>query len=283
MKLTKEEAIKRHRELWGWLAENPMKEKTDWPGWESYENINSSCFLCEYAFESQKNDSNRLSRCDYCPVEFDAIEDCPKGTVGYCLGSLFSRWDMATDPEERSRIALLIRDLPEKKEQSARKFKVGDKVVPVSKSVGYNTYSTYKTVMRIMQENGCEYLIVTRINATFGNSNIVEAENPFSSGYWYFLESDLIPYVESKNIAPQNYSCCEIVVNQYDRETIYNGPATICIINLGGKDYKGIAKCAPDDTFNERFGQGLAETRALIKAYRDIERRLITKASQREG
>jgi hypothetical protein len=217
MKLTKKEAIKRHRELWAWLAENPLKKRTDWPGWEMYENIDSSCFLCEYAFESQKNDFNRLSVCDYCPVEFKETNGYPQGTVDYCLGGLFSRWNQAIEPKERSRIASLIRDLPEKVESKPEpKFKIGDIETP-------------------------------------------------------------------KYHAPKNYSCRNIVVNQYDRETIYNGPATICIINLGGKNYKGIAKCAPDDVFNERFGQGLAETRALIKAYKDLERRLIAKASQREG
>lgn len=89
MKLTKEEAIKNHRKMWGWLAENPMKDKLDWPGWKRYDVALNDCFLCEYAFESKKNDFNGLSICDYCPVEFDAIEDCPKGTVGYCLGGLF--------------------------------------------------------------------------------------------------------------------------------------------------------------------------------------------------
>jgi hypothetical protein len=210
MKLTKKEAIKRHRELWGWLAENPMKDKLDWPGWERYDAALNDCFLCEYT-------SDKFSKCEHCPVVFEEIKDYPKGTIGYCLGGLFSQWDQAIEPKERSHIASLIRDLPEKVESKPEpKFKIGDIETP-------------------------------------------------------------------KYHAPQNYSCRDIVVNQYDRETIYNGPATICIINLGGKDYKGIAKCAPDDVFNERFGQGLAETRALIKAYRDIERRLIAKASQREG
>ena len=271
MKLTKEEAIKRHRELWGWLAENPMKEKTDWPGWERYDAALNDCFLCEYVLKSQKNDSNGLSICDYCPVEFKETNGYPKGTVGYCLGGLFSRWDRAIEPKERSRIASLIRDLPEKKEQSARKFKVGDKVVPVSKSVGYNTYSTYKTVMRIMQENGCEYLIVTRINATFGNSNIVEAGNPFSSGYWYFIESDLIPYVERpQNFAPENKTVAISNVKY-----IFKDSVTVCVITIGGHKYKGIAKCAPDDIFDEEFGKALAETRAYKSAFEDAERTLL--------
>lgn len=108
MKLTKKEAIKRHRELWGWLAENPMKDELDWPGWERYDAALNDCFLCEYT-------SNKYSKCEHCPVEFKETNDYPRGTVGYCLGGLFIRWDRATEPKERSRLAALIRDLPEKK------------------------------------------------------------------------------------------------------------------------------------------------------------------------
>jgi len=208
MKLTKEEAIKRHRELWAWLAENPMKDKLDWPGWKRYDVALNDCFLCEYALKSPKNDFNGLSICDYCPVVFEENK-YPKGTIGYCLGGLFSRWDRAIEPKERSRIASLIRDLPEKVESKPEpKFKIGDIETP-------------------------------------------------------------------KYHAPQNYSCCETVVNQYDRKTIYNGPATICIINLAGKDYKGIARCAPDDTFDEEFGKALAEMRAYKSAFEDAERTLL--------
>jgi len=266
MKLTKEEAINRHRELWGWLAENPMKEKTDWPGWGEYEDIYGSCFLCEYAFESQKNDSNGLSKCEHCPVEFKETNGYPKGTVGYCLGGLFSRWDRAIEPKERSRIASLIRDLPEKVESKPEpKFKVGDKVVPVSKSVGY---STYKTVMRIMQENGYRHLDV-KANVTFGNDSIVKAGTPYNN--WYFLEADLIPYVERpQNFAPENKT-----VAIANAKYIFKDSVTVCVITIGGHKYKGIAKCAPDDIFDEEFGKALAETRAYKSAFEDAERTLL--------
>lgn len=107
MKLTKKEAIKRHRELWGWLAENPMKDKLDWPGWERYDAALNDCFLCEYT-------SNKFSKCEHCPVWFKE-NGFDRGTVPYCLGGLFYRWEVATNLEERKRLAALIRDLPEKK------------------------------------------------------------------------------------------------------------------------------------------------------------------------
>ena len=268
MKLTKEEAIKRHRELWAWLAENPMKDKLDWPGWKRYDVALNDCFLCEYALKSPKNDFNGLSICDYCPVEFDAIEDCPKGTVGYCLGGLFSRWDMAIEPKERSRIASLIRDLPEKKEQSARKFKVGDKVVPVSKSVGVPL--SHSACWKRAQKRNQAFLYVVPVVSHDPVVYVCSEDKGDYSGD-YFLESDLIPYVERpQNFAPENKTVAISNVKY-----IFKDSVTVCVITIGGHKYKGIAKCAPDDIFDEEFGKALAEMRAYKSAFEDAERTLL--------
>lgn len=46
--------IKKHREMWNWLADNPDKHKEDWPGWEERSNDlfsaieKNHCFLCGY-------------------------------------------------------------------------------------------------------------------------------------------------------------------------------------------------------------------------------------------
>lgn len=49
---TKEEFYAAHQALWGWLAENPDKRKSAWPGWEwnggLYEDCFNDCFACEY-------------------------------------------------------------------------------------------------------------------------------------------------------------------------------------------------------------------------------------------
>lgn len=266
MKLTKKEAIKRHRELWAWLAENPMKDKLDWPGWERYNAALNGCFLCEYALKSKKNDSNRLNICDYCPVEFKETNDYPRGTIGYCLGGLFIRWVWTTEPKKRSRIASLIRDLPEKVESKPEpKFKVGDKVVPVSRSFGINNY---ETIISMMQKVGYRHLDV-KANVTFGNDSIVKAGTPYNN--WYFLEADLIPYVERpQNFAPENKT-----VAIANAKYIFKDSVTVCVISIGGHTYKGIAKCAPDDTFDEEFGKALAEMRAYKSAFEDAERTLL--------
>lgn len=115
MELTREEAIRLHRELWGWLAENPMKQKTDYPKFKT-ERVRNDCYLCEFAG----------SQCAKCPVEWPKIHYSASPCL--CVASYYDKWDHAKLPEERSRLAALIRDLPEKKVESKPKFKVGDRV-----------------------------------------------------------------------------------------------------------------------------------------------------------
>jgi hypothetical protein len=47
MRLTKKKAIEIAKELWTWLAETG-RAKEEWPGWEQYGKMESSCALCEY-------------------------------------------------------------------------------------------------------------------------------------------------------------------------------------------------------------------------------------------
>jgi len=52
MELTREEAIRLHRELWGWLAENPMKTKQEWPEWGLYPGMRAGDLPCFALFEA---------------------------------------------------------------------------------------------------------------------------------------------------------------------------------------------------------------------------------------
>ena len=182
-----------------------------------------------------------------------------------CLNSYFGEWEKATAPEERSRLAALIRDLPEKKvepkpefkvgdwvkvrgdlevdsryddgcrftadmgpyrgktgvitkersedrvyldltgsrwcwspsmlepaepPESTSKFAVGDKVVPISKNTSGHPFSS---VMKAMRETDHKYLEIRKINQEWdGRGGIVEAG--WIGLYWFFLESDLVPY-----------------------------------------------------------------------------------------
>ena len=46
------------------------------------------------------------------------------------------------------------------------------------------------------------------------------------------------------------------------RYRYYNaGNKIICVSSYGGKKVRGIAKCSPEDTFNEEYGRNLAKLR----------------------
>ena len=100
-----------HRELWQWLADNPGMQKDDWPRWE----INggnvifayNDCFACNYASTENSLVLYRDIDCDSCPLGW---------TKEYCCdeGAEFDQWDFTLDPQERTRLALLIKDLPVK-------------------------------------------------------------------------------------------------------------------------------------------------------------------------
>lgn len=78
-KVTRSQAIRRHRKMWRWLAEHPGKEKHDWPGWEEnggpYRDDWAHCFLCSYAVSVVGEDSGRVA-CEECPLKWPD----PKGT-----------------------------------------------------------------------------------------------------------------------------------------------------------------------------------------------------------
>lgn len=257
MKLTREEAIRLHRELWGWLAENPMKQKTDYPKFK--ERVTNYCYLCEFAG----------SECAKCPVEWPKTRSA---SPCHCMESYFGEWNDAKLPEERSRLAALIRDLPEKfavgdrvkvredlevdsryddgcrftadmekyrgktgvitKDYSGGRFRldidgsrwcwspsmlepaeppkpkprfsVGDKVVPVSKTVpGFARDIATDIYWRRSQERGYFFVVGINEHETKENGDrtvyfyCCNADETESCGSFYF-ESDLRPYVEPK-------------------------------------------------------------------------------------
>ena len=113
MELTKDEAIRLHRELWDWLSKNPLKRKDQWPGWEGYEIDNPAefayCFACWHDGQYPIDDT-----CEKCLLEFIPNEFMP-GSHFYCLGGLFEDWQNAKR-DKRVRIAEQIRDLPVRNE-----------------------------------------------------------------------------------------------------------------------------------------------------------------------
>lgn len=69
-KLTKEEAIRRHRLMWNYIADESARIRTRIGkedalihfGWD--QNIRSKCWCCEYASR------NYNTLCDHCPLDF---------------------------------------------------------------------------------------------------------------------------------------------------------------------------------------------------------------------
>ena len=192
MKMTREESIRNFREHWASLAITGTDDKKEYLSRHGFPYISCDCFLCEYATNGMEKDCNK------CPIEWP--ETRTDMEYDACIRSFYGDWEGAESPEERKRLAAIIRDLPEKQEVKLKpKFSVGDKVYPVSKTVPgfeddikedvhwqkseprgyffvtdideYKTKSTGKTV----------YVCNFRKNTTTGN---------------YFFESDLRPYVE---------------------------------------------------------------------------------------
>lgn len=124
MELTREQAIKEHRDQWQWQAENPMLPKSKYPKFTGVKPL-KECYLCQFTHFN----------CSKCPVEWPKTCEAPYTAKSIpCMNSYFYQWEKATLPEERSRLAALIRDLPEKK---TSQFKPGDAVKVMDGSYSY--------------------------------------------------------------------------------------------------------------------------------------------------
>lgn len=102
-KLTKEEAIKRHRMMWSWIGNETLRLKQkirkrnamEYFYWES---IELSCWCCEYDGQFEKEG------CVNCPVQW------PEGNCS----ELYLRWCRTYDYKEAAELAYQIANLPEK-------------------------------------------------------------------------------------------------------------------------------------------------------------------------
>lgn len=72
----KDLAISLHREMWNWLADNPSKDKKDWPRWRKnggdIEHCFASCFMCEYASAHSANTKIAIN-CHICPLAWPSF------------------------------------------------------------------------------------------------------------------------------------------------------------------------------------------------------------------
>lgn len=427
MNMTREEAIRNFREHWAsnaitgvdWTNKHEYLER------HNYSNVKNDCFLCEFA----------QGNCNICPIEWPETGRFGCGSAP-CVLSHYGNWHTTKTPEERKRLAALIRDLPEKQKKkepapdfkvgdwvkvlepgyyfpnghslldgkmpdlpqerpvegkpyeviavsekqnssygfiyglrskdnticqirhtsshqkrglelttAPPKYQVGDKVVPVSKSIGCFTGKLdSEPCWRDSKEQG--YFYVTQSFQEDGRQAYSCHNKDIRCGGNHYLESDLIPYVEPevkkepekkdrpfqvgdrvrsiedigkgnigtiKSLHPVScidcvvefdvsctglnmsgykpgYACVKNFVNlellplnhapenktitAFCATFIFNGPVTVCIIDVDGRIFKGIAKCAPEDTWDESIGKGWAGLRAMQKMLKATEKNL---------
>lgn len=134
--LTRGEAIRRHRLMWNWIADET--EKTGEPidksdafkhfGW-NISHAFALCWCCEWVYRKSDVDLDKqASFCSYCPLNWSNGEKkilkatCSTITSndGHTKDGLYDQWCFETsllgDPIEASKVARIIANLPEKKE-----------------------------------------------------------------------------------------------------------------------------------------------------------------------
>ena len=98
-----------HRELWLWLAENPLKEKSEWPGWVynggPYEEMLFNCPACQYA-------RCITDECTKCPLVWVDDDNNPVSLIYIACDrlSLYGEWKHG-GPIKRAVIARQIANL----------------------------------------------------------------------------------------------------------------------------------------------------------------------------
>lgn len=137
--LTREEAIRRHRLMWNWMADESeqkhfnMKENAfKHFGWSISEAL-SRCWCCEWVFNEWEHskdfpNNRRFPCCDGCPLDWSNGQnevvkaDCEKIITrdGCTRPGLYKEWYLENCVEknldESSKLARIIANLPEKKE-----------------------------------------------------------------------------------------------------------------------------------------------------------------------
>lgn len=109
--MTREEAIKKHRELWHWIADETRRKHRNVQKAENPDVANemplNECWLCEYTRQFGKVCQDC---CKFCPINW-GVKTCMKKRSPY------RTWMFNTflDYEERAKLADIIAELPERK------------------------------------------------------------------------------------------------------------------------------------------------------------------------
>ncbi|MEG1433244.1 hypothetical protein [Eubacterium sp.] len=111
MKLTKSEAVRRHRKMWNWIADETERRKFKVEKCDYFKNFVSKdipffgCYCCEYLYN--------LVNCkclDGCPIDWGNYFGGQKP----CLESLYGLWELEYDWKKSANLARKIANLPER-------------------------------------------------------------------------------------------------------------------------------------------------------------------------
>ena len=136
-KLTKEQAIKGHRELWNWIAEQKENGdcrsvfllKDDWcyeHGFKDEAKLLNYCFCCEYnRMKCKENGISYRDTCEYCPLIWGTEGSaeayyCENGISkeGYNRTYDTGLWEMAQDCVDNKKCAELCRQIANLEEKN---------------------------------------------------------------------------------------------------------------------------------------------------------------------
>jgi len=98
-----------HKRLYYWCAENPDKDKRDWPEWSYWETLESAaqdnpntafnhCFACAAA----------IYDCTNCPIDWNSLRIVPC----LSLNSFYQKYRNSTNAKNKSALARVMAELP---------------------------------------------------------------------------------------------------------------------------------------------------------------------------
>lgn len=119
--LTKLEALEICRDMWTWLAKNPMASKADYLRAHPTvpQDMESDCSCCQYSLQENKRAGGAWYNCSTCPlIKFFRIgvsRISENYTESTCMASAYGRWarasyDRGNDMDARRAAAQSIAD-----------------------------------------------------------------------------------------------------------------------------------------------------------------------------
>lgn len=114
--LTKEEAVRQHRELWRWIAIETLRQRrviNKQKYFADKEYVTHCCYCCEYGIQL----STGKYCCDLCPIEWSSnVSETPCLDKGYDGDeeSMYGLWSNTHTYKEAALLAYKISKLPER-------------------------------------------------------------------------------------------------------------------------------------------------------------------------